>query len=190
MREVGEAMGVTIRVCYNAMDEPIGCAVGNALEVAEAIDILRGRGPRDVRELVLSLASEVSQVDATQLGRWLDDGTALGKFRAMVASQGGDAASLDRFEEVHRAPVIREIRSPASGVVTCVDAETVGRACIALGAGRSRADDAIDPAVGFDRIVKVGAAVQTGDLAARVHARDDAGAIEAEKRFLGGFACE
>lgn len=190
MREVGEAMGVTIRVCYNAMDEPIGCAVGNALEVAEAIDILRGRGPRDVRELVLSLASEVSQVDAAQLGRWLDDGTALGKFRAMVASQGGDAASLDRFEEVHRAPVIREIRSPASGVVTCVDAETVGRACIALGAGRSRADDAIDPAVGFDRIVKVGAAVQTGDLAARVHARDEAGAIEAEKRFLGGFACE
>ncbi|MDP4940002.1 MAG: thymidine phosphorylase, partial [Verrucomicrobiales bacterium] len=122
MREVGEAMGVTIRVCYNAMDEPIGCAVGNALEVAEAIDILRGRGPRDVRELVLSLASEVSQVDAAQLGRWLDDGTALGKFRAMVASQGGDAASLDRFEEVHRAPVIREIRSPASGVVTCVAA--------------------------------------------------------------------
>lgn len=190
MREVGEAMGVATRVCYHAMNEPTGCAVGNALEVVESLAVLGGGGPADLRALVITLASEVSQVDAAQLGRWLDDGTALGKFRAMVAGQGGDAASLDRFEEVHRAPVIRGIRSPASGVVTCVDAETVGRACIALGAGRSRADDAIDPAVGFDRIVKVGAAVQTGDLVARVHARDEAGAIEAEKRFLGGFACE
>jgi thymidine phosphorylase len=66
----------------------------------------------------------------------------------------------------------------------------VGRACIALGAGRGCAEDTIDPAVGFDRIVKVGSPVETGDLVARVHARDEAGAGEAGKRFLGGFACE
>jgi len=190
MREVGEAMGVTMRVCYHAMDEPTGRAVGNALEVVESIEVLRGGGPGDLRDLVITLASQVSLVDAGQLERWLDDGTAFAKFREMVACQGGDASSLDDFSRVHPAAVIREIRAPRSGVVSRVDAETVGRACIALGAGRSRADEAIDPAVGFDEIVKVGADVNAADLIARVHAANEEDAIEAERRFLGGFACE
>jgi len=190
MREVGEAMGVKTHVCYHSMDEPTGRAVGNALEVVEAIETLRGRGSGDLRDLVIRLASQVSLVDAGQLGRWLDDGTAFAKFREMVACQGGDAATLDDFSRVHPAPVIREIRAPGSGAVTRVDAETVGRACIALGAGRGRADEAIDPAVGFDEIVKVGIIVSAGDLIARVHAASDEDAIEAERRFLGGFACE
>jgi len=172
------------------MDEPTGRAVGNALEVVEAIETLRGRGSGDLRDLVIRLASQVSLVDAGQLGHWLDDGTAFAKFREMVACQGGDAATLDDFSRVHPAPVIREIRAPGSGAVTRVDAETVGRACIALGAGRGRADEAIDPAVGFDEIVKVGIIVSAGDLIARVHAASDEDAIEAERRFLGGFACE
>jgi len=190
MREVGEAMGVTMRVCYHAMDEPTGRAVGNALEVVESIEVLRGGGPGDLRDLVITLASQVSLVDAGQLERWLDDGTAFAKFREMVACQGGDESSLDDFSRVHPAAVIREIRAPRSGVVSRVDAETVGRACIALGAGRSRADEAIDPAVGFDEIVKVGADVNAADLIARVHAANEEDAIEAERRFLGGFACE
>jgi len=190
MREVGEAMGVTMRVCYHAMDEPTGRAVGNALEVVESIEVLRGGGPGDLRDLVITLASQVSLVDAGQLERWLDDGTAFAKFREMVACQGGDASSLDDFSRVHPAAVIREIRAPRSGVVSRVDAETVGRACIALGAGRSRADEAINPAVGFDEIVKVGADVNAADLIARVHAANEGDAIEAERRFLGGYACE
>jgi pyrimidine-nucleoside phosphorylase len=190
MREVGEAMGVTMRVCYNPMEEPVGRAVGNALEVVESIEVLRGGGPRDLRELVITLASQVSLVDTAQLERWLDDGSALAKFREMVVCQGGDASSLDHFSAVHCAPVVREILSPGSGVVSRVDAEAVGRACIALGAGRSRSDDTVDPAVGFDEIVKVGTTVRAGNLIARVHAAGEDDASEAEKRFLGGFACE
>jgi pyrimidine-nucleoside phosphorylase len=188
MREVGTAMGVETRVCYHPMDEPTGRAVGNALEVSEAIECLRGGGPADLRELVLSLAGELSAVGRGRLESWLDDGTALEKFRALVEAQGGDPASLDVFDQVHPAPTVREIRAPGSGVVTRVDAETVGRAANALGAGRNRAEDAVNPAVGFDRIVKVGEPVAAGDVIARVHAHCAADAGEAEMRFLSGFS--
>lgn len=190
MREVGGAMGVETRVCYHPMDEPTGRAVGNALEVAEAIECLRGGGPEDLRELVLELAVEVSTAGRERLAAWLDDGTALAKFSRMVEAQGGAPDCLDVFSEVHPAPTVREIRSPNSGVVTRVDAETVGRAANALGAGRDRAEDAVNPAVGFDRIVKVGEQVATGEVIARVHAHRPADAGEAEKRFLSGFWCE
>jgi pyrimidine-nucleoside phosphorylase len=162
--------------------------VGNALEVSEAIECLRGGGPADLRELVLSLAGELSAVGRGRLESWLDDGTALEKFRALVEAQGGDPASLDVFDQVHPAPTVREIRAPGSGVVTRVDAETVGRAANALGAGRNRAEDAVNPAVGFDRIVKVGEPVAAGDVIARVHAHCAADAGEAEMRFLSGFS--
>lgn len=190
MMAVGQSMGVSTRVCYHAMDEPSGRSVGNALEVVEAIDVLKGGGPGDVRELVITLASEVSKVDASQLRQWLDDGTAWSKFREMVAFQGGDVASLDHFAEVHPAEVVREIRARSSGTVARVDAETVGRACIALGAGRGRAEDTINPAVGFDRIVKIGERVERGQVIARIHSGDEAGAERAEKQFLEGFLCE
>lgn len=190
MREVGGAMGVETRVCYHAMDEPTGRAVGNALEVAEAIECLRGGGPEDLRELVLALAIEVSAAGRGRLAGWLEDGTALAKFRDLVEAQGGDPACLDDFAAVHRAQTVHEIRSPNSGVVTRVDAETVGRAANALGAGRERAGDAVNPAVGFDRIVKVGERVEAGEVIARIHARRPADADAAEKSFLSGFWCE
>ncbi|MBU6179691.1 MAG: thymidine phosphorylase [Verrucomicrobia bacterium] len=188
MREVGTAMGVETRVCYHPMDEPTGRAVGNALEVSEAIECLRGGGPSDLRELVLTLAGELSAAGRGRLEGWLDDGTAFAKFRALVEAQGGDPACLDEFDQVHPAPTVREIRAPGSGVVTRVDAETVGRAANALGAGRNRAEDAVNPAVGFDRIVKVGEPVAAGDIIARVHAHRAADAGEAEMRFLSGFS--
>ncbi len=190
MREVGEAMGVLTRICYHPMDEPIGRAVGNALEVVEAIDVLRGAGPADLRQLVISLASEVSLVDPVKLGTWLDDGTAWKKFQHMVAAQGGDTSALEDFGRVHPAPVIREVRVSHRGVVRRVDADTVGRASLALGAGRSRADEAINPAVGFDQLVKVGEEVKAGDVVVRIHAASESGASEAEHRFRGGFLCE
>jgi pyrimidine-nucleoside phosphorylase len=190
MRSVGEAMGVETGVCYNPMDEPLGHAVGNALEVTEAIEVLRGGGPGDLRRITLELAGKVSLADAAQLAGWLDDGTAFAKFRAMVAAQGGDPDALDGFDEVHPAPVVREVNSEVSGTIVRVDADTVGRASLALGAGRSQADDPIDCAVGFDRIAKVGTEVAAGDLVARVHARDEESAAEAEDSFRKGFQCE
>lgn len=186
MREVGTRMGVDTRILYNPMDEPIGHAVGNALEVIESIEILSGGGPDDLRKLVIDLSAEVSTVDRSVLEGWLDDGTALKKFHALVEAQGARVEDLDRLGEIHRAPVIRDIRSPRSGTISGVDADTVGRASLALGAGRGKSDDVIDPAVGFDRIVKCGTAVAGGEVIARVHAQSEAGAAEAESRFLKG----
>ncbi len=190
MIEVGQAMGVDTKVCYHCMDEPTGRAVGNALEVVEAIEALKGGGPADLRELVVTLAAKVSLVDAGTLNGWLDDGSAWRKFREMVEFQGGDVSILDDFSSVHRAPVVLEVPAPHGGTVRRVDADTVGRACLALGAGRGRADDAIDPAVGLDRLVKVGEAVGCGQVIARVHAADEAAAELAKQQFLGGFLCE
>lgn len=190
MREVGASMGVDTKVCYNPMDEPLGRSVGNALEVVEAVKTLKGGGPIDLRDIVIDLADAVGEAGREQYEQWLDDGTAREKFLEMVECQGGDVDSVEMLGEFHRAPVIREIIASNAGEVLSVDADTVGRASLALGAGRSRSDDGIDPAVGFDRIVKVGAEVQEGDVVARVHARDAAAAEQAELAFLSGFRCE
>lgn len=190
MRVVGEAMGVDTRVCHHPMEEPLGCAVGNALEVQEAIEVLQGGGPPDLIEVTMTLAREVASVDEAQLRAWLTDGSAWEKFRQMVECQGGDVSSLDDFTRVHPAPVVREITADTSGTIRRVDAETVGRASLALGAGRNRAEDAIDFAVGFDQLAKVGVEIATGDVIARVHARSDEAAAEAEESFRKGWRCE
>jgi len=188
MRAVGEAMGVRTRVLYHPMDEPLGQAVGNALEVAESLACLRGAGPADLRKIVLDLAVEVATVERARLEAWLDDGTALAKFREMVRWQGGDPDCLDDYDRVHPAPVIEEITSHQSGVLAGLSADAVARASLALGAGRGKSEDRIDPAVGFDRIAKVGAVVAAGDVLARVHASTAEAAAAARATFLSG--CE
>ncbi len=189
MREVGIAMGVDTSVCYNPMNEPLGHAVGNALEVAESLEILRGCGPSDLREITLDLAQKVATVDRAQLENWLDNGSALQKFENMVTCQGGDAGLLRDFSTVHPAALIRELEVPNSGVIEMVDADTVGRASLALGAGRGKADDEIDFSVGFDQIAKVGDEVKTGDCIARIHANSEADADIAAETFWKGFRC-
>ncbi|MCG8600731.1 MAG: thymidine phosphorylase [Verrucomicrobiales bacterium] len=189
MREVGAAMGVDTSVCYHPMDEPLGCAVGNALEVVESLELLRGGGPADLREVTLALAEKVSTVGRSQLESWLDDGSALRKFEEMVECQGGDAGILTDFPKVHPAKVVKDIMAPNSGVIEKVDADTVGRASLALGAGRGRSDDVIDFSVGFDRIAKVGSEIKAGDCVARVHANSDADAALAEEMFWKGYRC-
>tara|TARA_R110002096_G_scaffold113697_1_gene246889 strand:- start:1314 stop:2435 length:1122 start_codon:yes stop_codon:yes gene_type:complete len=180
MQEVGEAMGVETGVCFNPMDEPLGKTVGNSLEVVEAIDVLRGGGPADLREIVMKLAARLSQAGADQLAQWLDDGTALQKFREIVTHQGGDPADLERLGEINAAAVIRDFVSENSGQVGIVNADTIGRASVALGAGRSRVEDEVDPSVGFDELIKVGAEVNAGDVVARIHASSEKDADMAE----------
>jgi pyrimidine-nucleoside phosphorylase len=174
LTRVGSEMGVKTTHLLTAMDEPLGCTAGNALEVAEAIECLQGGGPPDLRELTLDLAAQVSNVAREQLGRWLSDGAAWRKFVALVEAQSGDATALDRLTERHRAPVVREFTSPASGVLRRMDADCIGRAVVALGGGRSRASDAIDFAVGISAIRKVGAVVEKGETLLRIHARTEA----------------
>lgn len=190
MVDVGRAMGVRSSVMLNAMDEPTGHAAGNALEVAEAVQCLQGRGPQDLEDLVIELAVAVSVSGREQLREMLRDGTAWNKFQHMVQAQRGDVSSLERLDRVHRAPVIREFKASRGGVLTRMDARTVGLVCVHLGAGRAKASDAVDFAVGCDQIAKTGTPVAFGDVLLRIHARTDKVAEEAMQMLNDGVVVE
>jgi thymidine phosphorylase len=155
------------------MDEPLGRAVGNALEVAECVQILQGGGPSDVVDLVLDLAEQVSTEPRAKLVRWLADGTAWRKFISLVYAQDGDASSLEKFSEVRRAPIIHPLLAQSAGTIKKMDAETIGRAALYLGGGRQTAGDAIDFAVGLSGIKKIGERVEAEEPLLFVHARTD-----------------
>jgi pyrimidine-nucleoside phosphorylase len=182
---VGREMGVQTAHLLTPMDQPLGHTVGNALEVAEAVGTLQGRGPRDLVELTLDLASRVSSVSRDQLRVWLSDGTAWKKFVALVEAQGGDALTLERILVVHRAPIIRDLASPVAGRMTRMDAGAMGRAGVALGAGRTKASDRIDFAVGFSAIRKVGDSIGKGEPLLLIHARDES-TLNAARSLLDG----
>ncbi len=171
MVDVGREMGVEVSTLLNPMNEPTGRSVGNALEVVEAVECLEGVGPQDLRELVLDLSEKIAGVSRTDLERLLDDGSARRKFDELVSAQGGNPADLSDLAEIHRAPVIREMLSPMSGRVEKVDAGLIGQAALQLGAGRAKATDGVDFAVGFDRLVKAGESVHAGQPLCRIHAR-------------------
>jgi pyrimidine-nucleoside phosphorylase len=184
MVAAGKALGVATVAQLHPMSEPCGESAGNALEVAECVRCLQGRGPADLEDLVLELAAGVVNTPREELAGCLRDGRAWARFQEMVAAQGGDAESLERIESLHAAPVVREILAPASGVLTQLDARAMGQACVRLGAGRSKASDLVDAAVGFDRILKCGCEVQVGQPLCRVHARTEQDAQEAARMLL------
>jgi pyrimidine-nucleoside phosphorylase len=173
MTKVGKLMGVEVTHLLSPMDEPLGRTVGNALEVAECVEVLHGGGPPDVVKLVLDLAEQVSTSKRAQLATWLQDGTAWKKFISLVYAQDGDASSLEKLSDVHRAPVIQPFVAKSAGKVRKMDAETIGRVSLLLGGGRQTADDAIDFAVGLSGIKKVGDRVEKGEPLLTIHARTD-----------------
>jgi len=174
MTSVGEAMGVKISHLLSPMDEPLGRAVGNALEVAEAVEVLQGGGPPDLVKLVVDLAEKISGTKRSQLQQRLKDGSAWKKFVVLVYAQDGDATALENMAEIHRAPVTEPFPAKSAGVVKKMDAELIGRASVLLGAGRQRADDKIDFAVGFSGIKKIGEKVARDEPLLTMHAHDDA----------------
>ena len=184
MIEVGLAMGVETKAVLSPMDEPLGHCVGNALEVLESIETLSGRGPRDLVDLVLRLAAEASGLPVETLAASLEDGTAHEVFVKMVEAQGGDPSTLGDFSKAHPAPVVKPVAVPHAGLLAAFDAETVGRAALALGAGRRLATDSIDPRVGFSRLAKAGQTLSAGDLLGVVHAADTASAETAAAALL------
>jgi pyrimidine-nucleoside phosphorylase len=173
MTKVGELMGVKVAHLLTPMDQPLGRTVGNALEVSECVEVLQGGGPPDVVELVLDLAEKVSTVKRDQLAGWLQDGTAWKKFISLVYAQDGDASSLEKLGEVHRAPVIQPFAAKSAGKIKKMDAETIGRVSLLLGGGRQTADDPIDFAVGLSGIKKIGERVEKGEPVLTLHARND-----------------
>ncbi len=182
-----------------SMEQPLGCAVGNALEVAEAIEALKGEGPRDVEELVVALAGEMIYLGEKaadpgegkkRAAEILRSGAALAKFRELVAAQGGDPGVVDDPESLLVAPVKADVAAPSGGWVAAVDSYAVGLATMALGAGRVRKEDAIDPSVGIVLRKKVGDAVRPGESLATVHARSDEEADTAATAVLGAYSIE
>lgn len=171
MVAVGREMGVEVHAVLNPMDEPLGRAVGNVLEVIEALECLDGGGPADLREITLDLAEKIAGVSRKELEGFLDNGSARRKFDDLVIAQGGHAGDLSRLGEIHQAPIIREVPAPATGVISAVDAGMVGQAALQLGAGRAKASDGVDFAVGFDRFVKSGETIHFGEPLCRIHAR-------------------
>jgi pyrimidine-nucleoside phosphorylase len=192
MVDIGGAMGKPIRAVLTAMDEPLGRAVGNALEVRESIACLRGQGPPDVMEVTFALGEQMllltgvaaSAAEARgKLAAGIESGAALAKFREIVAAQAGDVRMVD---DPARLPTARRrelLPSPRGGWVRDVDARRVAVAALRLGAGRMRTEDRIDPAVGIDQLVKIGERVAPGGALCVIHANDDA-AWEAARTLL------
>jgi pyrimidine-nucleoside phosphorylase len=173
LTEVGELMDVKVTHLLSPMDEPLGRTVGNALEVAECVEVLQGGGPKDVVKLVLDLAEQVSTAERLQLAAWLNDGTAWKKFISLVYAQDGDASTLEKLGEFHRAPIIQPVAAKSAGTVKKMDAETIGRVSLLLGGRRKTADDSIDFAVGLSGIKKIGERVAKGEPLFQIHARTD-----------------
>ncbi|MGZ5025353.1 MAG: hypothetical protein ACXWBS_10860, partial [Chthoniobacterales bacterium] len=178
MKAVGQRMNVDVSYLLSPMDEPLGRNVGNALEVIEAIETLRDRGPKDLVELTLDLCEKVATASRAQLQGWLEDGSAWKKFVAMVEAQDGNAAALEKLNTIHAAPIVEPLPTRAAGVVRQMNAEIIGRAAVLLGAGRTRADDAIDFAVGFSQIKKIGEPIQPNEPLLFIHARDEQALVE------------
>jgi pyrimidine-nucleoside phosphorylase len=182
---IGEAHGCRTVALLTAMDRPLGYACGNALEVQESLDGLRGEGPEDLMTVTYALAVEMllaggveqdGRAARQRLERTVSSGAALDLFRRMVETQGGDPAIVDDPARLPRAPVILEYRAVADAVVAEIPPRKIGHAIIALGGGRSQTDDVIDPAVGILIPVKPGDHVSRGDVLAVIHARTQADA--------------
>ena len=173
MKDVGESMKVKTSFVLNPMDEPLGRNVGNALEVAECVDILQGGGPADLVKLIVDLAEKVSETPRAQLAKRLQDGTAWKKFISLVYAQDGDATLVEKILDTHSAPIIQSFPAETAGVVKRMDAELIGRASVILGAGRQRTADAIDFAVGFSKIKKIGEKVEADEPLFMIHARNE-----------------
>ena len=183
------ALGAKASAFVTDMNQPLGQAVGNALEVRESIDILRGKGPADVRELTLVLAARMlslagvgpSDAEARVLAeRALDSGAAWQKFLELVEAQGGDVSAIDRPEpRLARAPHIETVAATRSGTLTAVRNFQLGETIVRLGGGRLAKEDAIDPAVGAMILRRIGDTVKAGEPLAELHlAKPDAGFTE------------
>jgi pyrimidine-nucleoside phosphorylase len=178
---IGKAFGVKTQAVITAMDWPIGRAVGNANEVIESIETLKGRGPVDLVEESLDLAERMlvsagvagDRAGANALARRaIESGSAVEKFKAIIERQGGDPRVVDDYSRLPKAPKEHVVVAPSAGFVTGLDAGLIGRASVMLGGGRDTAEDAIDPGVGIIVVATVGDGVQKGDAILRLHYRD------------------
>nr|PZN43222.1 MAG: pyrimidine-nucleoside phosphorylase [Bacillota bacterium] len=196
MVEIGTRVGRETVALVTDMSQPLGRAVGNALEVAEAIETLRGFGPADLEALCLELGSHMLRLAGVaptpeeakkRLTRALRDGSALAKLKEMVAAQGGDVSYINQPIKLPRAQHIKLVAAPAGGYVRRIGALAVGEVARFLGAGRATKEDTVDPAVGVVLRKKVGDQVEPGEPLAEIHANHPERIPEAEARLLAAI---
>ncbi|HMD70759.1 MAG TPA: thymidine phosphorylase [Bryobacteraceae bacterium] len=175
---IGRRMDKRVQALITDMSQPLGYAVGNALEVMEASQTLQNAGPTDLTKLSIELAARMIYLgkkaatldEARRLAEEkLVDGSGYKKFKQVVAAQGGNPQALDKFELLPNATGMREVASPRGGYVSSIDAEDIGAASNMIGAGRDKKEDAIDPAVGIILEVKAGEKVDAGSVLCRLY---------------------
>jgi len=197
MVETGERMGKRVVALITDMDQPLGNMIGNALEVVEVVEILRGAGPKDLRELCLELAGWMLHLGGVtntlaegkqQSAQLISSGKALERFRQMVELQGGDARVIDDAKRLPQAKHTMEVKSEKAGYLSSMQCERIGTACVILGGGRERKEDSVDPAVGIVLHKKVGDRVVNGESIATIHYNAE---VRAERaRQLISSSCE
>ncbi len=196
MVEIGKLSGRKVAALLSDMNQPLGDAVGNALEVKEAIDTLHGGGPADFREhcLVVSshmlvLGNKASDLEtARQMSETaIRDGSGWEKFRQLVAAQGGDVSYVDHPEKLPVAPLVEVVQAPRAGCIKAIHAREVGETAVTLGAGRERKGEPIDPGVGFVFQHKVGDQVEAGEPLFTIHANDPQKMAGAKQRILAAY---
>jgi thymidine phosphorylase len=168
---IGNASGVRTEAIITSMESPLGFAVGNALEVIECLDVLKGGGPSDLIDVSVELTARMLLLGGVAANRpeaeravrrAIESGTGLERFRKIIEAQGGDPHIVDEYGRLPTAPARHMVPAPRSGFVTRIDAQLIGRASVALGAGRDRVEDPIDPAVGILLRAKPGDYVEAG----------------------------
>ncbi|MEP0804744.1 MAG: thymidine phosphorylase [Chloroflexota bacterium] len=193
MVDIGKLAGREVVALLSDMNQPLGCAVGNALEVIEAIETLKGGGPADFREHCLHIAAHMLVIgkraktleEARSMAEAaIASGAGLEKFRVLVGAQGGDVSYVDDIAKFPRAKFVEVVKAPRSGYLSQVHARAVGEAAVALGAGRAKKSDPIDHAVGFLIHRKVGDRVEAGEPLFTIHANDASKLAEARRAVL------
>jgi pyrimidine-nucleoside phosphorylase len=194
---IGQRAGRRVTAVISSMQQPLGHAIGNALEVREAVQALRQGTPPALLELCMEIGSRLLLLaerapDRTQARHMLEavltSGQAWDMLHRMVAHQGGDVSVLDAPERLPQAPVVQPLPAPASGYVAAINARALGIALNELGGGRMRKHDTIDPAVGLVLCAPVGTPVQAGDPLLHIHAASEAAAAEIQPGLLAAYA--
>ena len=197
MVRIGRNAGRGMSAVISDMDQPLGRAVGNALEVREAIETLQGGGPEDFRELCLVLGSQMlmagekarSREEAEKMLKGvIQDGSALEKLAQFVEAQGGNPQAVYRPELLPRADIVKTVPAPVSGYVSHIACDEVGICSLILGGGRETKESRVDLSVGLVLNKKVGDYVEAGEPLALIHANREERAAEAERRFLAAVA--
>ena len=196
MVRVGRAMGTKMSAVLTTMDQPLGRTAGNAVEIVETCEALQGRGPADLMEVTLKLGEKMlllaglarSPKEARQkLSEQLNSGAAWAKWTEMVRLHGGDVAALEDTTRLPHARIVEPLLALSSGYVAQADAELIGKACLVLGAGRTKTTDAVDHAVGVSALAKVGERIERSQPLALVHVNDDQKMIEALALLQAAF---